>query len=309
MTTTRNSTPTVKAIAILDDLHFAEAPGVGPDGALYISDFYAHEVLRIDPTTWRREPVASVPGQPSGLGWLPDGRMLVVSMRDRRLLRQEPDGELVVHADLADVTAGAANDMWVDAAGRAWVGDFGFDFYGLLEREPDADPLFGPGANPPTATLTRVDPDGSVHTVAEGLRFPNGTVQLSDGTLVVAETVGGCLTAFRIDDDATLTDRRIWADLGSAGVDGGRVLPDGIGLDRDDRIWVSDPGAGGAVLVEEGGSVRRTVRTSQPCFAVTRFDGPDGPAVLCCTAATSNPTTAASRRTGRLEIAPAGEGA
>lgn len=308
--TSRTTPPTpVDATVVLEGLHFAEAPGIGPDGALYISDFYAHEVLRIDPATWQRETVASVPGQPSGLGWLPDGRMLVVSMRDRRLLRQEPGGELVVHADLADVTAGAANDMWVDATGRAWVGDFGFDFYGLLEREPDADPLFGPGANPPTATITRVDPNGSVHTVAKDLRFPNGTVQLSDGTLVVAETVGGCLTAFRIEDDGTLTDRRVWADLSAAGVDGGQVLPDGIGLGPDDRIWVSDPGTGGAVLVREGGEVLGTVRTSQSCFAVAVVDLPEGPAVLCCTAATSNPTTAAARRTGRLEIAPADSGA
>jgi sugar lactone lactonase YvrE len=305
MTSTPQPRPTVEATVALDGLYFAEAPRIGPDGALYISDFYAHEVLRIDTATWQRETIAAVPGQPSGLGWLPDGRMLIVSMRDRRLLRREHSGELVLHADLADVTAGAANDMWVDAAGRAWVGDFGFDFYGLLEREPDADPLFGPGANPPTATITRVDPNGSVHTVAKDLRFPNGTVQLSDGTLVVAETVGGCLTAFRIDDDETLTDRRLWADLSVAGIDGGQVLPDGIGLGPADHIWVSDPGAGGAVLVAEGGHVLQAVRTSQVCFAVEMIDLPQGTSVLCCTAATSNPTVAAAQRTGRLEIAPA----
>jgi sugar lactone lactonase YvrE len=292
---------TVNAEVVLDGLHFAESPTVGPDGALYVSDFYAHQVLRIDPSTWRAEPYLEVPGQPSGMGWLPDGRMLVVSMRDRRLLRREPDGRLVPHADLAEVTEGAANDMWVDASGRAWVGDFGFDFYGLLEREPDADPLFGPGADPSTATLTRVDPDGTVSTAARGLRFPNGTTELDGGTLVVAETVGGCLTAFTRTDGA-LTDRRLWADLSGAGVHGGPVLPDGIAAGGDQRIWVSDPTEGGAVLVEEGGAVRAVVRTSAPCFAVGVLPGT--PATLvCCTARTSNPSTAACRRTGRLEAA------
>ncbi|WP_344866061.1 SMP-30/gluconolactonase/LRE family protein [Amycolatopsis ultiminotia] len=290
----------MEAATVVRDLHFGESPCAGPDGALYVSDFYAREVLRIDPSTWRARPCLSVPGQPSGMGWLPDGRMLVVSMRDRRLLRREPDGSVVTHADLGEVTTGAANDMWVDAAGRAWVGDFGFDFYGLLERDPGSDPLFGPGTDPPTASITRVDTDGTVTTVADGLRFPNGTTQLSDGTLAVAETVGGCLTAFTPDADGGLTDRRIWADLSASGVDGGRLLPDGIAGDGEDRIWVSDPTAGGAVLVEAGGRVRETVRTSQPCFAVGMLASG---AVVCCTAATSSPTIAAVRRTGRIEVA------
>lgn len=294
--------PTTTARTVLDGLHFAESPSVGPDGALYVSDFYAHEVLRIEPATWRAESWVEVPGQPSGLGWLPDGRLLVVSMKDRRLLRREPDGTVVTHADLSAVTVGAANDMYVDQRGRAWVGDFGFDFYGLLERDPDADPLFGPGANPPTATLTRVDPDGTVVTVAHGLRFPNGTTLLSDGTLVVAETVGGCLTAFTVTEAGELADRRVWADLASAGVTGGRILPDGIARADGDRIWVSDPTAGGASRVARGGAADAIVRTSQPCFAVGVL--PTRPAtVVCCTATTSNSTTAAVHRTGRIEIA------
>lgn len=291
--------PTGTARVVLDRLHFTESPGVGPDGALYTSDFYAHEVLRIDPSTWRCEHYFGVPGQPSGLGWLPDGRMLVVSMRDRKLLRREPDATVVTHADLAPLTKGAANDMWVDASGRSWVGDFGFDFYGLLEAEPDADPLFGPDADPPTATLTRVDPDGAATTVADGLLFPNGATQLSDGRLIIAETVRGCLTSFTPTSDGRLADRQVWADLSSCGLAGGAVLPDGIVVADDDRIWVSDPGAHGAVLVSEGGRVHAAVHTSQSCFAVGVLPG----RVVCCTAETSNPTTAAARRTGRIEVA------
>ncbi|MFC8002267.1 SMP-30/gluconolactonase/LRE family protein [Streptomyces olivaceus] len=304
----RAAAPTATARTVLDGLHFAESPSVGPDGALYVSDFYDHAVLRIDPRTWRAEPWAEVPGQPSGLGWLPDGRLLVVSMRDRRLLRREADGTLVTHADLAAATAGAANDMYVDAEGRAWVGDFGFDFYGLLRGDPEADPLFGPDADPPTARLTRVDPDGTVTTVARGLRFPNGTTLLPDGTLVVAETVGGCLTAFTVTEDGELTGRRMWADLSSAGPSGDRILPDGIAHAGGERVWVSDPTAGGASRVARGGEVDARVRTSQPCFAVGVL--PTRPAtVVCCTAATSNPTTAAAHRTGRIETAHVPEAA
>lgn len=292
--------PTATASAVVDELHFAESPSTGPDGALYVSDFYAHEVLRIDPATWEVEHHLSVPGQPSGMGWLPDGRMLVVSMRDRTLLRREHDGTLVTHADLAPFTAGAANDMWVDSAGRAWVGDFGFDFYGLLAAEPDADPLFGPGADPPAAALTRVDPDGTATSVAGGLLFPNGATQLSDGRLVIAETVRGCLTSFTPTPDG-VADRRVWAELSSCGVAGGPVLPDGIAGGGNDLIWVSDPGGRGAVLVGEGGQVHAKVHTSQPCFAVGTLPS----RVVCCTAETSNPTTAAARRTGRIEVASA----
>ncbi|SIO68070.1 SMP-30/gluconolactonase/LRE family protein [Paraburkholderia phenazinium] len=290
----------VDTTVVRDGLHFAESPSEGPDGLLYVSDFYAHEVLRIDPRTWSASVAATVPAQPSGLGWLPDGRMLVVSMRDLKLLRLEENGSLSVHADLSPVARGAANDMKVDAQGRAWVGSFGFDFYGLLEADPNADPLFGPGANPPTADIACVRLDGTVSCAAQGLQFPNGTVQLSDGTLMIAETVGTCLTAFSIDPAGKLTDRRIWADLSELGPDGDRVLPDGICADAEDGIWVSDPAHSRAIRLDRHGRVTDRIRTSQPCFAVG-LSGPDGRTLICCTAETSNPNIAATRRTGKLE--------
>lgn len=210
----------VSTQTVATGLHFAESPSVGPDGHLYVSDFYAHQVLRVNTSDWSVDSAVQVPGQPSGMGWLPDGTMLVVSMRDMVLIAVEADGTTRVHADLAPVARGAANDMFVDEQGRAWVGSFGFDFYALLAAEPYSDPLFGPEANPPTADLARVDPDGSVHLAAAGLRFPNGTTQLSDGSLVVAETVGGCLTAFTIARDGSLTGRRVLVDLSDLGIGG-----------------------------------------------------------------------------------------
>lgn len=285
---------------LLKDLHFPESPSQGPDGALYVSDFYAHEVLRIDLCTGNRTSVMQVPGQPSGLGWLPDGRMLVVSMRDQLILRLEPDGTHVQHADLKSAAIGSANDMLVDDQGRAWVGCFGFDFYALLESDPTADPLFEADANPPTAPLIRVDRDGSVHPVARGLAFPNGMAQLSDKTLVVAETVGMRLTSFSICTDGSLTDRTIWADLRCTAPDGCGLRPDGICVDSDDAIWVSDPVRGEVVLIDSAGDILDVVQTSQPCFSVG-LAGADRSTLVCCTAATSNPNVAAKRRTGRIE--------
>jgi sugar lactone lactonase YvrE len=292
----------VHTSVVYEDLYFAESPSEGPDGLVYVSDFYAHEVLKIDPETWSASVVARVDAQPSGLGWLPDGRMLIVSMRDCRLLRLETDGTVVVHADLSPVARGAANDMKVDPQGRAWVGSFGFDLYGIMEAGETDDPLFGPQASPPTADLARVDPDGNVILAAEDLRFPNGTVQLSDGTLVVAETAGACLTAFSIDPAGHLTNRRTWADLSNIGPDRWRVLPDGICVDAEDGIWVSDPSHSRAIRVDAEGRITDTVLTSQPCFAVG-LSGRDGRTLICCTAQTSNPRLAATRRTGRLETA------
>ena len=287
---------------VLTDLHFAESPSTGPDGHLYVSDFYAHQLLRVDPKTFDVTVAATVPGQPSGMGWLPDGTMLVVSMRDSQLLSVHDDGTTRPYADLTGIARGAANDMLVDPAGRAWVGSFGFDFYGELEADPAADPLFGPGANPPTADLARVDPDGSVHRAATGLRFPNGTVQLADGTLVIAETVGACLVGFTITAEGALTDRRIVADLSMAGSSGDSLLPDGICVDAEDGIWVSDPLGSRAVRIDvTTGATTDVVRTSQPCFAVG-FSGDGAGTLVCCTAESSNPNVAGAHRTGKLEI-------
>ena len=168
------------------------------EGAWWASDFYTHQVTRVTPDGGATV-VTEVEQQPSGLGWLPDGSLLIVSMKDQRLLRLA-DGELRTHADLAPYCA-AAQRLVVDAAGRAYVGDFGFD-------------LMGGGAFA-TSSLKRVDPDGTVSVVAADLHFPNGSVITPDGaTLIVGETWGNRFTAFDLAAGGTLINRRVWAQFG-----------------------------------------------------------------------------------------------
>src|SRR4051812_23441755 len=167
------------------------------EGRWWVSDFYRHGVFAFEPDG-REEQVLEVEGQPSGLGWMPDGSMLVVSMRDHSLLRQAPDGTVTVHADLTEHCGGHLNDLVVDESGRAYVGNFGFDLMTF--------------ADPAGTSLVRVDPDGSAHVVAEDLWFPNGTV-IDGDTLIVAETFAGRLTAFSIAAGGALTERRVWGQI------------------------------------------------------------------------------------------------
>ena len=280
----------MKTEAFAEGLHFGEGPR-WHDGRLWLSDVYAHAVLVVD-ADGHIEPVVEGPGQPSGLGWLPDGRLLVVSMTDRRVLRLEPDGELVEHADLSHLAPFHCNDMLVDPVGRAYVGNFGFDH----------EAHFGSGGGTletaPTTVLARVDPDGTIDVAADGLLFPNGTVLTPDGrTLVVAESLGMRLTAFDVDPtDGALSGRRVWAETT------GRV-PDGTCLDvRDGTIWIANAMAAECVRYAEGGKVLDVVETSQPCFACA-LGGADGRTLFCITAPTSTASKVADVRKGRIEVA------
>ena len=266
-----------KAGVLTEGLHFGEGPR-WRDGRLWLSDFYTHQVIACD-LQGRVEKIADVPGQPSGLGWLPDGRLLIVSMRDRRVLRREADGQLVTHADLSNIATGHCNDMAVDAQGRAWVGNFGFDLMG--------------GGGVQTASLARVDPDGSVHEVARDLYFPNAILPTPDGrTLIVNETLGNRLSAFDIAADGSLGPRRDWAVFGplvqSDKLDdyiaGGKVAADGGALDAEGAVWVADAIGNRALRVAEGGRVLQEVSTgAQGTFACT-LGGPDGRTLFLCVA-------------------------
>lgn len=250
---------------LIGALGFAEAPR-WHGGKLWLVDFFSRQVLRagLDGTT---ETVATLEGMPGGLGFLPDGTPLVVSQLDFRLLRIEEDGRLSTYADLSGHCVGAANELLVDSHGRAWVGHHGFDFFG--------------GAEPRPSSLLRVDPDGSVHVAAEGLIFPNGTDLLPDGrTLVVAESFANRLTAFDLGADGTLSNRRVFAELGDHTPDGIATMPDG-------SVWLGSPMTGAFVRVAEGGPILDEVKTEGGRWAVACALVDDGRTLACVSADTS----------------------
>ncbi len=277
--------PALTAVVVADGLHFAEAPR-WHGGRLWFSDFYDFAVKSLGPDGDVRVELSLDGDSPSGLGWLPDGRLLVVSMQRRLVLRRDADGSLVTHGDLASIATFHCNDMVVDAHGRAYVGNFGFDLH-----TAQANDTLATDAGP--ATLARVDPDGSVHAAAPDLLFPNGTVITPDAaTLIVAESFAGRLTAFRVGPGGELSDRRVWAQLDA-------IAPDGICLDAEGCVWVADARSPRCVRVAEGGSIVATVATGDNCYA-TMLGGTDGRTLYCLTAATSHPSQAAVQRTSAV---------
>jgi sugar lactone lactonase YvrE len=239
---------------------------------------HAHQVIAAD-MAGKREVVCEVPGRPSGLGWLPDGRMLVVSMTDRKLMRLDRDGLKLV-ADMTSLAPFDCNDMVVDARGHAYVGNFGFD---LHKNE-----------TPRTTTLVMVAPDCTARIVANEMMFPNGAVITPDGkTLVVGESFGRRLTAFDIGADGSLTNRRVWAELGNG-------IPDGICLDAENAIWVACPTASEVIRVKQGGEVAERIRVETDAFACM-LGGPDGRTLFVATAPGSDPEKCRADRRGRIE--------
>jgi sugar lactone lactonase YvrE len=248
------------------------------NGRLYFSDQHGYKVYAVD-MDGAVETLAQIPQRPSGLGFLPDGRLLIVSMCDRKILRLDLDGSLAVHADLTALAACDANDMLVERQGRAWVGNFGFDLHG--------------GAPACPAPLICVEPDGSAHLAAEGLGFPNGTVLTPDGrTLIVAETLMNRLSAFDVAD-GKLGERRTWAAFGDAptSTDVGEivahadVVPDGICLDADGAVWVADLTHSRLIRVAEGRRILQELPTPMPPFACMLGDD-DGCTLFACVAPT-----------------------
>jgi sugar lactone lactonase YvrE len=263
---------------VLDGMSYLEGPR-WHDGRLYVSDFYTGAIVAVDLDGGADpETVATVPEQPSGLGWMPDGSLLAVSMRDRRLLRFRDGGEPEVHADLSDLAPWHLNDMVVDSQGRAFVGNFGFD-------------LMAGGAIR-TAAIVRVDADGTASVAADDLRFPNGTVITPDArTLIVAETLGGRLTAFDLAADGTLSNRRVWAEL-SPVVDtedmgellaAGGIAPDGTALDAEGCVWAADALGGRVLRVRQGGEVVEEIAPGTGVFACA-LGGAEGRTLVMCAA-------------------------
>ncbi len=254
------------------------------DGALWVSDMHAQEVLRVT-LDGEVSVVATVAGDPSGLGFLPDGTLLVVSMRDRRLLRVDADG-LTEVADCSAVAPYEINDMVVDPVGHAFISQFGFDFHG--------------GAPYRRAPLLRVDPDGSVHTASEGLRMANGLVTTRDGrTLIVAESTGKDLVAFDLAEDGELSNPRVWAELPD--------YPDGICIDAEDGVWIASPVADRCVRVVEGGNITELVDFPGRHTIACALGGDDGRTLFVCTSSThGEPDPSRAERDARIETVTVG---
>ena len=284
--------------------YFCEGPR-WHDHRFWFSDFYAHEVCSVGLDGDVRVEVslrgAGGDEQPSGLGWLPDGRLLVVGMTRRQVLRREPDGSLVVHAELGDIATFHANDMLVTPNGDAYVGNFGFDLDGFL-IEHGEEGLFTQLLTDPMpfmAALAHVTADGTVSVAASPVLFPNGMVLLDGGrTLVVAQTLGMELTAFDRAADGSLSNQRAWASL--AQPDGSMVAPDGICTDGT-GIWAANALAPTVVRVTEGGTITDTVTTTQNAYACA-LGGPAGRHLLICTAPTSVHTAVAHDPRAKLEL-------
>ncbi|HEY2359246.1 MAG TPA: SMP-30/gluconolactonase/LRE family protein [Phenylobacterium sp.] len=271
-------------------IYFGEGPR-WRNGRLWFSDFYAHAVKSVSLAGDLRTEV-EIDDQPSGLGWMPDGSLLIVSMSKRQVLRRTPDARVGVHADLAHIATFHCNDMVVDSTGGAYVGNFGFDLDAAIAARGVPDVL----ANHPTAKLAYIAPDGQTRVAAEDMHFPNGPVITPDGkTLIVGETLAAVLTAFDIGANGELSNRRVWAPTTPA-------VPDGICLDAAGAIWVANPIAPQCVRIAKGGEVLETIETGQPCYACM-LGGDDGKTLFMAVCDSSDHVQASAKQTGRILVA------
>jgi sugar lactone lactonase YvrE len=243
-----------KPQVLLDGVAFGESPR-WHDSHLWFADWGAQEVVAVDLAGHRRTQVrVDFPSFPMCIDFLPDGRLLIVSTRDGRLLRRERDGSLVTHADLSGLSEKPWNDIVVDGRGNAYVNNIGFDF---------------PGGEVTTGIVALVTPDGSVRQVADGVAFPNGVAVTPDNqTLILAESYAESLTAFDIADDGGLSRRRTWAKVPGD-------HPDGICIDTEGAVWYADVGNKRCVRVRERGEVLQTQEFDLGCFACM-LGGSDG---------------------------------
>jgi len=271
---------------IIDGLNFSEGPR-WRDGALWFSDMHAHRVVRTD-LGGNSETVAVVDcDDPSGLGWLPAGRLLVVAMTTQKLLRQEPDGSMVEHADLSSLAIGDINDMIVRSDGTAYIGDMGQRIHQGGERF--------------TAQTFRVTPDGSVSVGAPEMEAPNGHILTPDETtLIVAESAASRLTAFDVAVDGTLSNRRVYAELVPESDKLLAAPPDGICLDAEGAVWVADPLGRRVFRVLPGGEVTDSYDMAPKVPVACVLGGDDRRTLLICAADDWKKEVVTAAKTGAI---------
>jgi sugar lactone lactonase YvrE len=272
-------TDITKTETLVNGLCFGEGPRWRND-RLYFSDMHDNTVYSVD-TSGNLETIVQLEDdEPSGLGWLPDGRMLIVSMRNRKLLVLDGGG-LTEFADLSGIATYHCNDMVTDLEGRSYVGNFGYDLHNNAEFQK--------------AALILVHPDGTTEVAADDLSFPNGTVITPDGTtLIVGESFGARLTAFDINPDGSLANRREWAKMDGA-------VPDGICLDEAGGIWVASPVSNEALRVIEGGEVTDRVKIENQAYACM-LGGPSGKTLFIMTSRSSHPDECKTEKSAAVEF-------
>lgn len=275
---------------LAEGLIFPEGPR-WRDGKLYFSDIHANTVKTCDARGNVEDfVVLPPPHRPSGLGFMPNGDLLIVAQP--HLIMRYGQGGLRTVADLAGLVPANCNDMVVDAKGRAYVGNVGYNF-----RDPTVTPV--------TAPLVLVPPDGPPRVVAEGLGFPNGAVITPDGkTLIIGETNAARFSAFTIEEDGSLSDRRVWACFDDQGFTSAnratRKRPDGCALDAEGAIWFASPGMDKVFRVREGGEITHMITPSQPVYACM-LGGDDRKTLFVLTAKTHMIEEAIAARRGRIE--------
>ena len=276
-----------KLETLMKGLTFGEGPR-WHENKFYFSDFYSHKVYSLD-LSGKHEVIVEIPNQPSGLGWTPDGTMLIVSMKDRKLMSFK-DGLLTERADLTELSGFHCNDMVVDIDGNAFIGNFGFNTYDGEEIKPTNLILVRPVEEPVLA--------------ADNLFFPNGTVITPDNkTLIVGETYAARLTAFDKSEDGSLSNRRIWADLKVNAEEGTVPLPDGMCIDEEGAIWVASPSTAEVIRVHEGGMISERIPVQTNAFACM-LGGEDRRTLFICTSNGSgvDPEAALREKSGKIEI-------
>jgi sugar lactone lactonase YvrE len=263
-----------KTKILISGLEFPEAPR-WRNGKLFFSDFIGKKVITVDEKA-NSEKIIEMQDSPSGLGFLNDGRMLIVSMQKRHLMRFDPEG-LKVHADLSMFTKYNCNDSVTDAYGRTYVGN-----WGTKSLESPAEPT----------CIILVTKDGTARIVAENLIFPNGCIVTPDcKTFLVAETFGNKLTAFDIDSSGNLINRRTWAEIED-------FTPDGICLDEEGAIWVANPSKAEVLRVLEGGKITSTIKVKDTIVYACALGGNDGRTLFLCT----SQYLQGKRTSGRIEF-------
>lgn len=248
----------MKPELLLDGLTFAECPRWN-GGKLWFSDIFAHRVMTVDPDG-NAEVILQLGDDdlPAGLGFLPDGRLLIANQARPVVMRLETDETLTTHADLSEIAVGPLNDMVVDAAGRAYVGASGID------ELTAPRPLTG------TGSIIRVDPEGTARIVAPEMDAPNGPIVTPDGKqYVVASLPARELTGFDIAADGSLSGRRVWADLQPASADG-------ITIDEQNGVWTCAPLQRECRRVLEGGHVTDVIELPDRTPIAPCLGGEDG---------------------------------